>query len=407
MTIGIHHNNYFQSDEWKNNNPTKQNLVEPIPPKGAPTIEFLTSYPPKYRINGQIVSVPKGMTPEEYYKRYMEGNPYEEDKQQKFPDFTEKNEGLHPLRKQYLENRLNEIAYQERTQSMQDSFTTAMYGTKNYSEEKNNIINELNRNSAQENTSQQNQTPSASKKEKFTPAPPDEHSDFDRRKELWDAQNRWKEFQKSRYEGQSVAQPNEPNAFERLGISDPKNPPESISESDKAKRDFYKFSPSNGTSTEEWNKKNEEWRNTPRKDKTGNILGSQLRCNTTFGRELSKLGINVEKDASMNEVIDRMDKSGDWANLPTDKNGNPDHKEATKLAKEGYIVAATEKGENHGHAAILTGRERDSGTWKGRVPEVYGSVNGKAAKAEGISNHWRAKDQNKIQYKVYRYKRPI
>lgn len=322
MKIGIHHNNYFQADEWKNNNPRKQNFVEPIPPKGAPTIEFLTSYPPKYRINGQIVSVPKGMTPEEYYKRYMEGNSYEEDKLQKFPGFTEKNEGLHPLRKQYLENRLNEIAYQERTQTMQDSFTTALYGTKNYTEGKNRIINELNRNSAQENTSQQNLTPSASKKENFTPAPPDEPSDFDRRKELWDAQNRWKEFQKSRYEEQSVAQPNEPNAFERLGISDPKNPPESISESDKAKRDFYKFSPSNGTSTEEWNKKNEEWRNTPRKDKDGNILGSQLRCNTTFGRELSKLGINVEKDASMNEVIDRMDKSGDWANLPTDKKGS-------------------------------------------------------------------------------------
>lgn len=64
-----------------------------------------------------------------------------------------------------------EIAYQERTQTMQDSFTTALYGTKNYTEEKNRIINELNRNSAQENTSQQNQTPSASKKENFTSAP--------------------------------------------------------------------------------------------------------------------------------------------------------------------------------------------------------------------------------------------
>lgn len=102
-----------------------------------------------------------------------------------------------------------------------------------------------------------------------------------------------------------------------------------------------------------------------------------------------------------------MDKSGDWANLPADKNGRPDHAKATQLAQEGYIVAATEKGEKHGHAVILTGRERDSGTWKGRVPEVYGSVNGKAAKPEGISNHWQAKDQNKIQYKVYRNKRPI
>ncbi|WP_428063399.1 hypothetical protein [Candidatus Avelusimicrobium fimicolum] len=47
----------------------------------------------------------------------------------------------------------------------------------------------------------------------------------------------------------------------------------------------------------------------------------------------------------MNDVIDRMDKSGDWANLPTDKNGNPDHKEATKLAKEGYIVERLQKRE--------------------------------------------------------------
>lgn len=343
----------------------------------------------------------------------------------RFP--PDEDHSLHPLRRQYLENRLKDIDYQERQQMMQDSFTTAMYGKKDYSEERNEIMRELNRDSERQFVSEQKEesssgspnTPSDESsadsgkentipsKSEFIPAEPDESSDFDRRKELWEEQNRWNQFQKLRYEGQSVAHPDEPNAFERLGIPDPKNPPESISESDKAKRDFYKFSPPNGTSTEEWNKKNEEWRNTPRKDKDGNILGSQLRCNTTFGRELSKLGINVEKDASMNEVIDRMDKSGDWANLPTDKNGNPDHKEATKLAKEGYIVVATEKGKEHGHAAILTGKEAESGTWKGKVPEVYGSVNGKPAKSEGISHHWQAKDKNNIKYKVYRYKRPI
>ena len=48
----------------------------------------------------------------------------------------------------------------------------------------------------------------------------------------------------------------------------------------------------------------------------------------------------------MNGVIDSMNKSGDWADLPIDKNGKPDHKQATQLAKEGYIVAATEKGKN-------------------------------------------------------------
>ncbi len=314
---------------------------------------------------------------------------------------------LHPLRKQYLENRLKKIAYQERQQAQQDDFTTRMYGKKDYAEERNKIMEELSGKSTQQFVSEQKEQTSSESKPEFTPAAPDEPSDFDRRKELWENQKKWNEFQKSKHEGQSIENAKDPNAFERLGIPDPKNPQESISETDKNRRDFYKYPQPNGQSTEEWNKKNEEWRNMPRKDKNGNILGSELRCNTTFGRELSKLGINVEKNTDMNGVIDNMDKSGDWANLPTDKNGKPDHKKATQLAKEGYIVAATEKGKNHGHAALLTGKERNSGTWNGKVPEVYGSVNGKPAKSEGISNHWQAKDENKIKYKIYRHKRPI
>ena len=109
----------------------------------------------------------------------------------------------------------------------------------------------------------------------------------------------------------------------------------------------------------------------------------------------------------MNTIIEGMEQSGDWADLPVDKNGNTDHAIALKLAQEGYIVAATVKGEKNGHAALLTGKERDSAAWNGKVPEVYGSVNGKTAKAEGISHHWQAKDKNNIKYKIYRYKRPI
>lgn len=102
-----------------------------------------------------------------------------------------------------------------------------------------------------------------------------------------------------------------------------------------------------------------------------------------------------------------MDKSGDWANLPTDKNGHPDHAKATQLAKEGYIVAATKKGAEHGHAALLTGKEQSSTKWGGKAPEVYGSVNGKTAQTQSISYHWSAVNKNNIKYKVYRYKRPI
>ena len=173
------------------------------------------------------------------------------------------------------------------------------------------------------------------------------------------------------------------------------------------KRYVYRWPQPKGASTEEWEKRNEQWRNTPRKDKNGNIIGSELRCNTVFGRELSKLGIDVAKDSNMNSMIKGMELSGDWADLPVDENGNTDHAMALKLAQEGYIVAATEKGEKNGHAALLTGKERNSSTWKGNVPEVYGSVNGKTAKAEGISTHWQPKNKNNIKYKIYRYKRPI
>ena len=173
---------------------------------------------------------------------------------------------LHPLRKQYLENRLNEITYQERIQTMQDSFTTTMYGTKNYTEEKNNIINELNRNSAQERTSQPNKIPSSSKKENFTPAPPDEPSDFDRRKELWEEQNRWKEFQKSRYEGQSAAQPNEPNAFERLGIPDPQESSrEYFPHLTKPRGIFINSRNQTDKTTEEWEKEKRRMAQYPQK----------------------------------------------------------------------------------------------------------------------------------------------
>ncbi len=61
---------------------------------------------------------------------------------ERYPD-KENDHQLHPLRKQYLENRLKDIDYQERTQTMQDNFTTAMYGKKDYTQEKNNIMQKL------------------------------------------------------------------------------------------------------------------------------------------------------------------------------------------------------------------------------------------------------------------------
>ena len=318
------------------------------------------------------------------------------------------NKNLHPLRQNMLERRLQEIEYLERQQARQDDFTTQLYGKRNYRGEKEDILYELNK-AHEQNPSKENIFHNiSSDRDTFIPAAPDEPSDFDRRKTLWENQQQWEQFMEKQTENTSFQKPpKEQNIFERLNIPDPKETFESISPYNSQNQYFYKWPQPKGASTEEWEKRNEHWRNTPRKDKNGNIIGSELRCNTVFGRELSKLGIDVAKDSNMNTIIEGMELSGDWADLPVDENGNTDHATALKLAQEGYIVAATEKGEKNGHAALLTGQERDSTTWNGKVPEVYGSVRGKTAKAEGISNHWQAKDKNNIKYKIYRYKRPI
>ena len=257
MKIEIRRNKHFQSDDWNTQKNSRQRDLLRISPKDTPIIEVLQSNPPKYRINGKIVSVPEEMTPEKYYERYMKRNFYQdnekekywvsqEDKEQSSSDLMKDNTALHPLHKQYLESRLKNIAYQERRQARQDDFTTRMYGKKDYTEERNNIIRELNRDSERQFVSEQKEETSAPSKPEFNPAAPDESSDFDRRKELWENQKRWDAFQKSKHKGQSVENSKDPNAFERLGIPDPKNPQESISEADRNRRDFYKFLQPNG-----------------------------------------------------------------------------------------------------------------------------------------------------------------
>ncbi len=132
MRIDVHSHKYSQSSTWEEEKPQSKKLIYKIPPKGTPTIEVLLTDPPQYRINGHIIDVPEGMSPEEYYERYMGGHIYKEDNKKDIdPQFSrtpkksyrnidhgfsreEKEDsfdGLHPLRKQYLENRLKDLDY--------------------------------------------------------------------------------------------------------------------------------------------------------------------------------------------------------------------------------------------------------------------------------------------------------
>ncbi len=118
-----------------------------------PHIEVLYSDPPQLRVNGEIIPWPQGKTPEEAYRDYLEREskpvplnqlseeePYPAEEQY----FVRQQEhSLHPLRQQYLQDRLKQLDYLDRQQTRQDDFTTRMYGKKDYSKEQKKIRQEL------------------------------------------------------------------------------------------------------------------------------------------------------------------------------------------------------------------------------------------------------------------------
>ena len=111
------------------------------------------SDPPQLRVNGKIIPWPQGKTPEEAYRDYLEREskpvplnqlseeePYPAEEQY----FVRQQEhSLHPLRQQYLQDRLKQLDYLDRQQTRQDDFTTRMYGKKDYSKEQEKIRQEL------------------------------------------------------------------------------------------------------------------------------------------------------------------------------------------------------------------------------------------------------------------------
>ena len=116
-----------------------------------PHIEVLYSDPPQLRVNGKIIPWPQGKTPEEAYQDYLESKPVplnqlseEEPSPAEEQHFVRQQEySLHPLRQQYLQDRLKQLDYLDRQQALQDDFTTRMYGKKDYSKEQKKIRQEL------------------------------------------------------------------------------------------------------------------------------------------------------------------------------------------------------------------------------------------------------------------------
>lgn len=349
-----------------------------------PHIEVLYSDPPQLRVNGKIIPWPQGKTPEEAYQDYLEREskpvplnqlseeePYPAEEQY----FVRQQEhSLHPLRQQYLQDRLKQLDYLDRQQTRQDDFTTRMYGKKDFSEEKEKIKSELYSHSQQSNRVSINEN----SKKYFQPTKNDSsNAQTKPEKEIPDviqkAINDYKQAHPQEYQQ------------ERLQI-----------DREKAAGGSFKT-----RTLEEWQQKDKEYQK-----------AKKSHCNTAVGSLLKEKGIDWPADKEMNDIINYMDKSSEWEKIPRQENGRLDHKTANDLAAAGETVVVTQKNPTgHGHSALLTGNNKmeTSKNWldeKGErtpIPEVKGSVGAAPIKTQHLG--WHLTQQVEDQMDYYRYKK--
>ena len=360
-----------------------------------PHIEVLHSDPPQLRVNGKIIPWPQGKTPEEAYQDYLEReskpvplNQLSEEEpspaeEQHF--VRQQGHSLHPLRQQYLQDRLKQLDYLDCQQALQDDFTTRMYGKKDYSKEQKKIRQELQLGStpqkrqaekkfswqdlqdgrrsqlpgtqspakrfwdiADEQTGQENypNTPTAVSQEisRYKRENPDEYASY--LKKWQDDQKSWQEIDQDIQDGTLSKQDISPAQWDTI-----------LSKSQK-----------------ELDDKQDPQKNPDQKP----------YCNIYARNRLLQKGIYMAPDKNANQMIEDIDKKGSgWEKLPkkVDAQGNPtgklDHQEAQRRAEAGGTVVATYHNPNnaeHGHIALVNAEAgmKRSGKWGGEVPSVDG-----------------------------------
>ncbi len=376
------------------------------------SVEVLMTYPPKLRVNGKIVPWPEGQSPEDVYREYLhlenkqtetgftplrgrQTEDLEDIKDFSLPSAQKEDSGqLHPLRKQYLENRLEQLDYAERQQRRQDDFTTRMYGRENYGEEREKILEEL-------RSGKQSRLPDArtqdekfweladrqTAKEKYPQTPPkvgEEISRFRREhpkeydehmKNMKDDAKTWDEINKDIQQG--------------------KMSPEQISDA--------------------------QWGGILEKSSKDLEAAKQQKtdpyCNIYARDRMLKKGIYMPPGQSANQMIEHMESHPEsFEKLPkkNDADGNPtllDHQQAQDLSKKGHTVVATyhnPSDEDHGHIAIVNGKAgmKKSGSehWGTNVPSVDGYNTTEKHIIEGQSLSWQfSKDREpRMDYYVFK-----
>lgn len=335
--------------------------VENLPHRSTeePKIKILPSDPPQLRVNGTIIPWPEGKTPQEAYQDYLTGhqqqmprpNPaVQSSDSYKVPLLQSHNppETLHPLRQQHLEDRLKELEYLERQQTLQDSFTTRMYGKKDFSEEKENIMHEL----------QQG-------KQSILPTIEAPHTKGEElRRRLKRDQDLDKEFGY-----RNIPQPIQ-YAIDDYRKEAPEEYQRQKEEQRQWDRDQALGKPFQTQSLEEWKKKDMQFTN------------KEVHCNTAMGSILKERGIDLPANTSMNDIIKYMKNSPEWKEIPMREGSAKEHQIANEWAQQGHTAVFGQLGDEHGHGGVLTGNPtmfgsgnfRDKDGEKIPVPEIEGSI---------------------------------
>lgn len=282
---------------------------------------------------------------------------------------------LHPLRRHYLNNRLEEIAYLERQQNQQDSFATSLYGKQDFTKEKEEIFNELN----------------AGKQSRL----PNSKTNNERFWDIADQQTARKKYPE--------LPPKEGEALSRLERENPKQYHEYQQQKIEDSKPWEEIDADiqNGT-TSPSKLSDKQWAsilsqsNKELQEKQQHSNGAPY-CNVYARDRLLNDGIYMSPGKSANQIIDGMDKkNSDWGKIPKkneggkDTNGHLDHQQAHDLAKDGYTVVATYRNPNnmgHGHISVINPAAgmKNSGKWGKKLPSVDGYNPAKKAIKEGES----------------------
>lgn len=332
-----------------------------------------------------------------------------------------KNTNIHPLRKHLLETRLKQIEYLERQQSLQDSFSTRMYGKKDYSKEREKIQQELGVSSSPQKL-QVGEKPSeqdlqAGRRSQL----PGTRSPAKRFWDIADEQTAKENYPKtpiavgkeiSRYKREN---PDEYASYLKKWQDDQKSWQEidqDIQDGTLSKQDI---SPAQWDTILSKSQKELDDKQDPQKNPE-----QQPYCNIYARNRLLQQGIYMEPDKNANQMIEDMDKKGSgWEKLPkkVDAQGNPtdklDHQAAQRRAEAGGTVVATYHNPNnaeHGHIALINAEAgmKDSGqkSWNTRVPSVDGYNTRAKTVHEGESLSWQFGKEKEPHMDYYEYTGP-